>query len=124
MEFQIDWYLVENYRYFPKNKIEDLKEQLRRLDKEGLESIAKAALTKPGFMLFLSVFFGMYGVDRFILGQTGMGFLKFFTFGLFGVLTVFDWFTITKKTQERNYKIIIDMIADIEMIADDVSAIN
>ena len=115
---------MENYRYFPKNKIEDLKEQLRRLDKEGLESIAKADLTKPGFMLFLSVFFGMYGVDRFILGQTGMGFLKFFTFGLFGVLTVFDWFTITKKTQERNYKIIIDMIADIEMIADDVSAIN
>ena len=56
----------------------------------------------PGTMLVLSVLLGSVGVDRFMLGDTGMGLLKLFTFGLCGVLTIIDWFTVKSKTNEYN----------------------
>ena len=43
------------------------------------------------------------GVDRFMLGETGMGILKLLTAGVCGILTIIDWFSVQKKTKELNY---------------------
>lgn len=40
--------------------------------------------------LILSIFLGGLGVDRFYLGHTGMGLLKLFTGGVFGIMYVVD----------------------------------
>jgi TM2 domain-containing membrane protein YozV len=40
--------------------------------------------------LALSVFFGFCGIDRFYLGYVGIGIIKLFTFGVFGILWIFD----------------------------------
>jgi hypothetical protein len=37
-----------------------------------------------------------------MLGDTGMGVLKLLTGGCCGVLTIIDWFTITKKAKQKN----------------------
>ena len=37
-----------------------------------------------------------------MLGETGMGVLKLLTGGCCGVLTIIDWFSISKKTKEYN----------------------
>ena len=48
--------------------------------------------------LFLSVFVGVLGVDRFYLGYTGMGILKLLTGGCFGILYILDILSIANGT--------------------------
>lgn len=58
----------------------------------------------PSTILILSVLFGTVGVDRFMLGDTGMGLLKLFTFGGCGVLWLVDIFLAREKTADFNRK--------------------
>jgi TM2 domain-containing membrane protein YozV len=53
----------------------------------------------------LSYFLGMFGVDRFYLGQTALGLAKLFTLGGCGIWALIDWILImagaTKDAQNR-----------------------
>lgn len=69
----------------------------------------------PGTMLVLSVLFGSWGVDRFMLGHTGMGILKLLTLGCCGVLTIIDWFGIKSKTHEYNRNKANEILAAIKL---------
>lgn len=64
----------------------------------------------PTTMLLISIFLGSIGVDRFMLGDIGMGVLKLLTCGLCGILTIIDWFSINKKTKEFNLNKIMAVI--------------
>ena len=46
---------------------------------------------------------GQFGVDRFMMGETGMGVLKLLTAGLCGILWLIDVIGISKKVKEYNY---------------------
>lgn len=48
--------------------------------------------------LLLSIFLGWLGIDRFYLGQGGVGILKMFTFGLLGILWLVDIIMIATKS--------------------------
>lgn len=54
----------------------------------------------------MSIFFGWFGVDRFILGDFVLGIIKLLTFGILGIFWIIDIFMISKRTKDLNYKIV------------------
>ena len=48
------------------------------------------------------LFLGLFGVDRFLLGDIKMGIIKLMTFGGLLVLWAIDLFTINKRTKIYN----------------------
>ena len=54
--------------------------------------------------LVMSIFFGWFGVDRFIMGKVGTGILKLITFGGFGVWWLVDIILIATKYEFSEVK--------------------
>ena len=54
-------------------------------------------------ILIISIFLGGLGIDRFMIGDIGLGVLKLLTFGVFGIFTIIDWFLISGRTKEKNF---------------------
>jgi hypothetical protein len=107
---KVDMFIMSNQKYFPTDKIMFLKEKLYSLDESRFAMVSCIELKDPTTLLLISLFLGSWGVDRFMLKDTGMGVLKLLTGGCCGILTIIDWFSVQKKAQEMNFKNIMTMI--------------
>ncbi len=107
---KIDMFIMTNQKYFPAEKIMYIKEKLKTVDEEKFTLISTVELKDPTTILLVSLFLGPLGVDRFMLGDTGMGVLKLLTGGCCGILTIIDWFGVQKKTKELNFSRIMTLI--------------
>lgn len=100
---QVDLYIMTNMKYLPAEKIIYVKQKLTEVDETKFSLVATVEYKDPTTLLLVSILLGTLGIDRFMLGEIGMGVLKLLTAGLCGVLTIYDWFTIVKKTKEYNF---------------------
>lgn len=80
------------------------------MDEQRFQMVSMIELKDPTTLLLISIFIGGLGIDRFMIGDTGMGILKLLTGGCCGVLTIIDWFTISKKTKELNFNNVMAQI--------------
>lgn len=100
---KVEMYLMTNQKNFPPEKILFLKDKLLEADESKFQLATMSEVKDTTTMLLVSLFLGGLGVDRFMLGETGMGVLKLLTGGVCGILTIIDWFTIVRKTRELNF---------------------
>ncbi len=107
---KIQMYLMGNQKYFPTSKMAYLREKLEKMDEEKFNLLSTVELKDPTTLLLVSIFLGGLGVDRFMNGDTGMGILKLLTGGCCGILTIYDWFTISNKVKEQNFTRVMTMI--------------
>ena len=107
---KVEMYIMSNREYFPEDKILFLRDKLKNIDDDKFMMISSLDLTSPTTTLILSILLGSIGVDRFMLGDTGMGVLKLLTGGLCGILTIIDWFTVGKKAKEKNFNRIMTLL--------------
>ena len=107
---KIDMYIMTNQKYFPEEKIVYLKDKLRTMDDEKFSLISTIEMKDPTTILLVSIFLGALGIDRFMLGDTGMGILKLLTCGCCGILTIIDWFSISKKAKEKNFNKVMSLL--------------
>lgn len=80
-----------------------LREKLLSAPDEKLNAISCISMKSPVTYLLVSIFLGELGVDRFMLGDIGMGILKLLTGGLCGIMWLIDIFTIMNKVKEQNF---------------------
>ena len=84
-----------------------IKERLLTLDESKMPVLYSVELKDPLTIFLFSIFLGSFGVDRFILGDIGLGIIKLITLGGCGIWTIIDWFLIQNRTRERNFNALI-----------------
>ncbi len=107
---KVDMYIMSNQKYFPAEKIVYLKEKLMAMDESKFALLSSIEFKDPTTILLISLFLGGWGVDRFMVKDTGMGVLKLLTGGLCGILTIIDWFSIQKRAKELNFNQVMTLI--------------
>lgn len=107
---KVDMFVMTNQKYFPAEKIMYLKDKLKSMDEEKFSLVSTIELKDPTTVLLVSIFLGSLGIDRFMIGDTGIGILKLLTLGVCGILTIVDWFTISKKTKDLNFNNVMALI--------------
>ena len=107
---KVDIFITTNQKFFPSEKIMYLKDKLSTVSDEKFATISAVKFKNPTAVLVVSILLGTFGIDRFIIGDVLVGVLKLLTVGLCGVLTIFDWFTISKKAKEMNFNNIITFL--------------
>ncbi len=100
---KVDLFVMTNQKYLPAEKIVFLKQKLIEADESKFALASSIDFKEPTTILLVSLFLGSLGIDRFMLGDTGMGILKLLTCGVCGIMTIVDWFTVSKKAKEINY---------------------
>lgn len=107
---KLDMYFAANSKYFPIEKMALLRDKMASVDDSRYAIMSSVELKDPTTILLISIFLGSLGIDRFMLKDTGMGVLKLLTGGLCGILTIIDWFTISKKAREYNYNMVMTLL--------------
>lgn len=105
MEAQkVDMFLMANAKHFEGHQINAIRERLLQLDDSRWVAIQSLNLKDPTTSLIVSLLGGNLGIDRFIIGDTGLGVAKLLTCGGLGIWSIVDWFMIMGRTREKNFE--------------------
>ena len=103
MEAQkVDMFIMSNGKFFESHQVNMIRERLVALDDSKWVMLSSVQLKDPSTSLMVSIFAGSLGIDRFMIGDTGLGVGKLLTCGGFGIWTIVDWFQIQTATREKN----------------------
>lgn len=99
---KVDMFIMSNAKFFESHQINVIRERLIALDDSKWGMISTVQLKDPTTSLIISILAGSLGIDRFVIGDTGLGVGKLITCGGFGIWTIIDWFMIQGATREKN----------------------
>ena len=103
MEAQkVDAYILANGKNFQDYQIPALCEILLNADDSRWLTLQTLQLKDPTIALIISLLAGTLGIDRFYIGDMGLGVLKLITCGGFGIWTIVDWFLIMGSARSKN----------------------
>ena len=99
---KVDMFLMTNAKFFEGYQLNAVKEKLTGLDDSKWMAVQALNLKDPTTMLIISILAGQLGIDRFMIGDTGLGIGKLLTCGGLGIWAIVDWFLIMGRTREVN----------------------
>ena len=108
---KIEAYLAKNGANLPEDKMPELKELLAKLNDDQLISIEAVELKNPTTMILIAWLGGALGLDRFLMGDTGLGVLKLLTCACGGIWGIIDIFSAKRRAKEFNYKKVREALA-------------
>lgn len=101
-EYLIRSFILENKKNFRSNDLMTIRENLNKMSSKELMLLNDIEFKDPTISVVLSVLTGGLGVDRFYIGDIGLGVAKLLTAGGLGIWWLIDMFTISNKTKKNN----------------------
>ncbi len=99
---KVDLFIMTNGKFFESHHVISIRDRLVSLDDSKWSFIQTLQFKDPTTSLIVSLLGGPLGIDRFIIGDTGLGIAKLLTCGGLGIWTIVDWFLIMGATREKN----------------------
>lgn len=103
-EQDVNMFMMANKDNLPEEFLPLIRKKMIEMNEEKWANISMLQFKSTTTMLLISIFVGEFGVDRFMLGQTGAGIVKLLTGGGCGIWWVIDLFLIGKLTKIHNYE--------------------
>jgi TM2 domain-containing membrane protein YozV len=107
---KVDMFIMSNGKFFEDHQMNMIRERLIVLDDSKWSMLSTVQLKDPTTTLIVSILAGSIGVDRFMIGDTGIGVGKLLTCGGLGIWTIIDLFLIQKATKEKNMQKILQYL--------------
>lgn len=105
-ENTINSFLMQNAKFFDPASQTQIKQLLENVDESKLASIQAISFKDPMTMMILAIVAGSLGIDRFMLGQVGLGVAKLLTCGGCGVWTIVDIFSVQQRAKDFNLNLL------------------
>lgn len=103
---KVDMFIMSNVKFFESHHINAIRDRLLTIDDSRWPMLSTTQFKDPTTILIISILAGSLGIDRFMIGDTGLGIGKLLTCGGFGIWAIIDWFLIQQATREKNmYKV-------------------
>ena len=99
---KVDMFIMSNGKFFESHQMNMIRERLLALDDSKWAMLSTTQFKDPTTTLIVSILAGSLGIDRFMIGDTGLGVGKLLTCGGLGIWTIIDWFMIMGATREKN----------------------
>ncbi len=103
---KVDMFIMSNAKFFESHHLNAIRERLLTVDDSKWPMISTVQLKDPTTSLIISILAGSLGIDRFIIGDTGLGVGKLLTCGGLGIWAIVDWFLIQSATREKNMQVL------------------
>jgi len=100
---KVDLFIMTNGKFFESHQVAGIRDRLLTLDDSKWGMIQTVQFKDPTTSLIVSLLGGSLGIDRFIIGDTGLGVGKLLTCGGLGIWAIVDWFMIQGATREKNF---------------------
>ncbi len=99
---KVDMFIMTNGKFFQSHQIHQIREKLLQMDDAKWSLVQTLQFKDPTTSLIISLLGGGLGIDRFFIGDTGLGVGKLITCGGLGIWQIIDWFLIMDATREKN----------------------
>ncbi len=100
---KVDMFMLANAKFFESHHLMQLREQLLALDDSKWVLVQTISFKDPTTSIIVSILAGTFGIDRFLIGDTGLGIGKLLTCGGLGIWAIVDWFLIMGATRGKNF---------------------
>ncbi|WP_461642645.1 TM2 domain-containing protein [Labilibaculum euxinus] len=108
---KVDMFIMTYGKFFESHQIIGVRESLKNADESKWAIVQSISFKDPTTSLIVSLLGGTLGIDRFFLGDTGLGIGKLVTCGGFGIWTIIDWFLIMGAAKEKNMSKLMQALA-------------
>ncbi len=99
---KVDMYIMSNAKYFKSAQLNYIRERMLAMDDSKWGMLQSVDLKDPTTIIIVSILAGGLGIDRFMIGDTGLGVAKLLTCGGAGIWALVDLFLIMDATRDKN----------------------